>query len=109
MNSLSSATILNVSNLNVSGISIFDNQITSLSSLNVSGISTFVNIFAMDLPKKSMLVFAVSTPCIIGTTNYHRYDIDSRLYTKSINPGPFTQTWTFQFILWFASNSNRRA
>ena len=106
LNSLSSATILNVNNLNISEIFIFDNQITSLSSLNVYGISTFVNIFATDLPKKSIFVFTVSTPCIIGTTHYHRDDIDSRLYTKSINPGPFTQTRTFQFISWLAIGSH---
>ena len=53
-----------------------------------------------------MLSFTASTPCIIGTTNYYRYDIDLRLYTKSINPGPFTQTRKFQFMSWLATGAH---
>ena len=53
--------------------------------------------------KKSMLSFTVSTPCIIESTNYYRHDIVLRLYTKSIKPGPFTQTRKFQFMSWLAT------
>ena len=53
-----------------------------------------------------MLSFTVSTPCIIESANYYRYDIDLRLYTKSINPGPFTQTRKFQFMSWLATGAH---
>ena len=88
LNSLSNCSILNANSLNVSGTSIFNNQITMLSSLNVSGVATFNNnVYALNIPKKSAFTISLNSSFTIGSKLYHRYDLDLTQYTKYITVG----------------------
>ena len=95
LNSLSSCSTLNVNNLNVSGTSIFDNDVV----INA-------NLYALNIPKKSTFNLIITTPCMIGTTTYYRYDLDLRLYTKVLTIAPTTTTRKFKFMCWLKTGAH---
>jgi hypothetical protein len=95
LNSLSSCSVLNVNSLNVSGTSVFNNDITAKS-----------NLYAVNIPKKSMFNIELLTLCSIGSTTYYKYDLDLRLYTKFITIAPTTTTRKFKFMCAMGSGAH---
>ena len=95
LNSLSSCSILNVNSLNVIGTSVFNNDVTAKS-----------NLYALNIPKKVMFNCDITIPCTIGSTTYYKYDLDLRLYTKVLTIAPTTTTRKFKFMCSIASGAH---
>jgi hypothetical protein len=102
-----SQTIINIPSTTVQSMlistsgTILNNQITAASSLNVVG-----SIYAPNIPNQTPFTIYINTPCVIGSTNYYRYDLDLTKYTTYITVGTIAQTRKFKFMCWLSSGAH---
>ena len=102
-----SQTIINIPSTTVQSMlistsgTILNNQITAASSLNVVG-----SIYAPNIPNQTPFTIYINTPCVIGSTNYYRYDLDLTKYTTFITVGIIAQTRKFKFMCWLSSGAH---
>ena len=83
------------------GGTILNNEITATNTLNVVG-----NIYANNIANQTPFTVIVTTPCVIGSKVYYKYDIDLTKYTTYIVPGPYTQTRKFKFMCSLSSGAH---
>ena len=88
-------------------MSMTPNSVTIQGSTTINSTLNCVgNIYAPNIPSQAAFNVIISTPCIIGSTTYYRYDLDLTKYTTYITIAPTTQTRKFKFMSWLTSGAH---
>jgi len=88
-------------------MSITPNSVTIQGSTTINSTLNCVgNIYAPNIPSQAAFNVIISTPCIIGSKTYYRYDLDLTKYTTYITIAPTTQTRKFKFMSWLTSGAH---